>query len=219
MKTRIILMLAALILLNSCILKSLQPFYIAKAISYQEDFLGKWKDAEDGIWKIQSFKKLFENENNQFPKQSENDKIIYEKYKKSYVVNYTKKGKEAMFIAVTFEVNGKLFIDFTPFDIGLENENKLLAQHVVKTHSVAKIERLENKKLSFKWLDESKIKALQKQNKIRLQHEKLGVNETFVITATSEELYKFLEKFEATNEDEIWGSSEQITLEKAHAKL
>ena len=157
MKTRIILMLAGLLLLNSCILKSLQPFYIAKAISYQEDFLGNWKDTEDGTWKIQSFKTLFENENNQFPKQSENDKIIYNKYKKAYVVNYTKKDKEAMFVAVTFLINGKLFIDFTPFDIGLENENELLAQHVVKTHSVAKIERLENNKLRFKWLDESKI--------------------------------------------------------------
>ncbi|WP_420571579.1 hypothetical protein [Kordia sp.] len=217
MKTRIILLLCGLVLLNSCILKSIQPFYIAKAISYQQDFIGNWEDPENGSWNIASFKTVFESEKED-PKLTEDDKILLDKYKDAYVVSYTKKDNKATFIVIPFQVNGKLFVDFTPFNDGLENVNQLLAQHLIRTHSIAKVERLKNNGIRFKWLDESKIEALQKQQKIRLKSEKIDLEDDYILTATSAELYAFLEKFEASNGDEIWGSSDQITLQKVNAK-
>jgi hypothetical protein len=218
MKTRIILIIGCLLLFNSCILKSLQPFYIAKAISYQEGLLGNWKDNQKGTWNIASFKTLFEREHEEFPELSKEDRAIYNKYKQAYFVTYTEKEKEATFIAMPFKVNDKLFIDFAPFDSGLENENELLAQHLIRTHSIAKVEVVNNKKMQIKWLDESKVQELQEKNEIRLQHEKIGIDETFVLTATSNELYKFIEKFEATRSEDQWGSSDEVTLERTDAK-
>lgn len=84
MKTRIIVLLGFLFLLNSCILKSLQPFYIAKAISYQENLVGDWEDGKKGTWNIASFKAQFEKENKGIVKLSEEDIAMYNKYKSGF---------------------------------------------------------------------------------------------------------------------------------------
>ncbi|MEM6684184.1 MAG: hypothetical protein AAF617_00200 [Bacteroidota bacterium] len=213
MKTRIVILIGCLFLLNSCFLKSLQAFYVEEATLYSEDFLGDWTDNKKGTWKISSFVSVYEKEFPTFNKSlTDEEKEIYDRYKKAYVIEHVEKGNEATFLSMLFTINGKLFADFTPFYPEFENENKLLQQHVISTHSVAKVERLPDNRIQFKWLDESKIEDLLIDEKLHIQHEKMGADEDIVLTATSEELYAFLEKFEAANEAAIWGSSDQITL-------
>lgn len=218
MKTRIILLLCGLLLLNSCVLKSLQPFYIQSAIHFEKALVGTWGDNKEGTWEIVSFKSIIEKEKRESEKLSKEELEVFEKYKNAYTITYEKKNEVASFIGMPFKINGKLFIDITPFEGGLEGANQLLVQHLVRTHSVAKVTINEGQSIRFDWLDEAKIKALQKAEKINLKYEKTGLDEALVLTATSEELYKFLEKFEATNNDEIWGSSDRITLKSTHAK-
>lgn len=133
-------------------------------------------------------------------------------------MTYIEDDKEATFVAMPFKVNGALFLDFAPFDSGIEETNKLLGQHLVRTHSVAKATISTNGALKIVWLSESKIAELQKQSKIRLQYEEIGVDNTLLITATSEELYKFLEKYEASDIKDKWETSDKFELKRATKK-
>lgn len=214
-----ILLAGCVFLLNSCFLKSIQAFYIDEATVYKEDFLGNWKDNDKGTWEINSFASVYKKEFvTSGKKLNAEEQKIYDTYKKAYVIEHEHKGKSAIFVGMLFTVNGKLFADFTPFYGGFENENKLLGQHVVTTHSIAKVEQLADQKIRFKWLDEARIEELLINEKLQIQHEKRGVDGDIVLTATSDELYKFLEKFEASNGDDVWGTSDQITLESVKTK-
>ena len=59
MKTRIVLFVACLLLFNSCIVKSLNPFYIVAAVKFEKAFIGDWQDDDGGIWKVASVKQTY----------------------------------------------------------------------------------------------------------------------------------------------------------------
>jgi hypothetical protein len=218
MKIKIIIIICFLVLLNSCIVKSLQPFYTQESIAFQEVFIGNWNDNKKGNWKVAALKEEFEKDNKDLSELSKEDKEIFKKYKDGYLVTYTKKEKEAVFIAMPFKIGNQVFMDFIPFDYDNLNSD-LLSQHLLKTHSVAKFEVLEgNSEIKVNWLDEERLKALYDNNQIQLKHEVIGLDEAFVLTASSEELYKFLEKYIASNIKDKWKSSNEYTLKRNDAK-
>lgn len=217
MKSRSFILILCCILFSSCIVKSIQPFYIAEATKFQEFLVGKWNDTKKGEWEVLSFKQMFLEENKDFSKVSDEDKAIYEKYKDGYFITYTKNDEKSTFVTMPFMVNDKLFMDFIPFDYE-EISNDLLSQHLLKTHSVAKIDTTNDDTIQITWLDEGRLKDLFKKDQLKLDHEKVGFEESFVLTASSEELYKFLKKYEASNVENKWESSEKFTLVKANAQ-
>lgn len=217
MKSRSLILILCFTLLSSCIVKSIQPFYIAEATKYQEFLVGEWEDNKKGKWTVTSFKQMFLEENKDFSKVSEEDKVAYEKYKDGYFINYSKGEKESVFLTMPFMVNDQLFMDFIPFDYEDIN-NDLVSQHLLKTHSVAKIDKAENNQIKITWLDEGRLKDLFNNSQLKLKHEKVGFDESFVLTATSEELYKFLKKYEASDIKDKWKSSEEFNLTKTNVK-
>ena len=64
MKNRNTLLIATCILfLSSCVVKSLNPFYTKKSISFDERFIGTWKDTSKGVWTFISVKDQMKKEN------------------------------------------------------------------------------------------------------------------------------------------------------------
>ena len=218
MKSRILILVAALFLLNSCIVKSLQPFYTKAVVSYNETLKGSWKDQKNRTWEIISFKEEWEKETDPNTKLSKEDKDTYERYKDGYYIGFRTKKTEAGFIGMPFKVNEHLFIDFTPFEYGSNELNGLAAGHLLKTHSVAYVEIGEDASITLKWLSEKAINHLIRENKLRIKHEKTGIDDDLVLTATSEELHNFLKKFIALDFDSKWDNDDIYTLKPSNAR-
>ena len=95
------------LLLNSCILKSLNPFYVDSAVSFEKALIGKWVDLKKGKWEVASAKEetkdgkgvmkaIFGSE--QLPK----------KYENGYFVKYTENNKDVIFFGMPFRTSLRL---------------------------------------------------------------------------------------------------------------
>ena len=217
MKTRSLILLCLLAFFSSCIVKSIQPFYIAEATEYQKHLIGEWTDDKKATWTVVSFKDTFLEDNKDWTKVSDEDKVAYQKYKDGYFIIRTKNDNESVFMAMPFKIDEQLFMDFIPFDYE-DISNDLVSQHLLRTHSVAKIDTLESNTLNITWLDESRLSDLFKKDKLKLKHEKVGIDESFILTATSKELYAFLKKYMKADIENKWESSEKFTLTKTNAQ-
>ncbi|MDT0557466.1 hypothetical protein RM697_02325 [Ichthyenterobacterium sp. W332] len=218
MKTsKCIIIVLILLLMQSCIMKSLNPFYKKESIVYNASLIGEWKDSKKGKWQIASFKEEFEKENSGQEYLNNEDKESLEKYKDGYIISYTKSDKEAIFIAVPFKVNEQLYIDFTPFYYEDDDLNNLLSQHLLKTHSVAKL-IVNTSEISFSFLSEEVMKDIFKENKIRLNHTNTGIDDNLLLTANSSELHNFLTKFDKLDIENKWRSSDVFNLKKINVQ-
>lgn len=217
MKLKIVIPLIALVFLSSCIVKSLHPFYTKDKIVYNEHITGSWEDSKKGIWEIISFKDEWEKESKSQTKLAKEDRELYEKFKYAYVVTYTKNESNAEFIVTPFEIDNELYLNFTPFYYDSGDLNGLVAQHLFKTHSAAKVAFQDDGGFHIQFLSEERVKPLFTENKIRLKHENAGVDEDLLLTAPSEELYQFLRQFNASDIENRW-TKDVYKLSKTNAK-
>ncbi len=216
MKIKNVILGTCFILLSSCVVKSLNPFYTKETISFDKKFIGEWKDSKKGTWKVVSFK-------NEMTKESPLKKIkkdelkIYDEYKNSYYVQRIYNDKEVSFIATPFKINNQTFLDFFPLEYQGDVDN-LLESHSIYTHSLVKYDIQKNGNIEVKWLDEDKVEELFKQKKIKIKHQTIGMlNDKYLLTASSKELQKFLEKYMASNDAEKWETSTKYTLSRTDA--
>lgn len=225
MKTKGIILILITLLFSSCIVKSLQPFYTKDSLSFNKKLIGKWTDNKKGQWIVESIKDKFEEDKKEGLELSKEDLRAFESFKKGYYINYIKQDKEAGFIAMPFKIKQQYFLDLIPIEIEEEEINSLAAAHLLKTHSVAKLDVNSDNEVSLSWLSEERINDLFEDQKIRLKHEKTGFDQDLLLTASSEELYAFLTKYTEANlfqkyeeKERKWKSSDKLTLTKANAK-
>ena len=213
MKKQTFFLLGILFLLASCVVKSLEPFYTSKSISYDENLLGNWTDSRKGKWKIISFKDQITKEN-PFSKMKKEDKVLYNLYKDGYYIIREFKDIKTLYLAVPFVIKNEKFLDFFPID-NQDNVDNLLERHSVYTHSLVKYDINNEGGLSIKWLDEDKIEALFEEKKIKIQHRKIGVlKEKYLLTASSKDLEKFIEKYISSDDSKKWDTDTKYTLTK-----
>ncbi len=204
------------VLLSSCVVKSLHPFYTKETISFDKNFIGEWKDSEKGTWKVVSFEYEI-TKDNPVEKMKKEDLELYNEYKKSYYIQRTYKNKKVLFIATPFKINNQKFLDFFPLQ-HQEDIDNLLESHSVYTHSLVKYDVQKNGKIEIRWLDELVVEELFKQKKIKIAHETIGMlDNKYLLTAKSKELQKFIKKYMASNDDEKWKTSTKFTLSKINA--
>lgn len=233
MKNRSFILLLSVVLFSSCFVKSLHPFYTKETISFNKELIGTWKDNQGATWEILAFKDEFFKEHDisgdtggvefdgtvklEGPLKGEDAKF-YEEYKNGYYIKRTKKGKEAVFFANPFKVQGQYFLDFTPLMIDL-GAGSLIENHLVGTHSLVKFDVNEDQSVRLNWLDESRLKELFDQRKIKIEHERTGIDKSgILLTAKSKELQKFIKKYMASKNEDKWDSDTKFTLTKANAK-
>lgn len=214
MKTKnIVLTLITILFLSSCVVKSLNPFFTKKSISFDERFIGKWEDKNKGVWTVIPFAKIITEENS-IEKMKEDELQLYNTYKNSYYIGRKYKEKETLYMATPFKINGQTFLDFYPIkhQEGIDN---LLESHIVYSHSLVKYDVTDNGKIEVRWLDEDKIEDLFKKKKIKIKHKKIGILEDkYLLTASSEELEKFIKKYINSDDKEKWKTSTKYTLTK-----
>jgi len=165
------------LMLSGCFIKSLYPFYTKKDIVFDTKIIGTWLDNDSSMWKI---------------KQQIKWPIAPDS---SYQVEIIEKdGSIASFNAHLFQLSNQLYLDFYPN--GKIVSNDLVEENIVLTHSLAKIEYTANS-IKIQWFNEVWLEHLLEQNKIRIKHEKLSENDmnSYLLTASTEELQKFIIKF------------------------
>jgi hypothetical protein len=202
------------LMLSSCIVKSLHPFYTKDVLYFEPNFIGNWVDKENGVWNVKSFQEVFNDVKGQLDK----DQLkIYSKYNNiSYYVNYEKDSAKSAFLVVPFKINNQLFLDFSSTDDNesLEGINDLYRMHLIDSHSLAKLDMDSKGNMSIKWLDSDKLEALLKENRIKIKYENIGLDETVVLTASSEELVKFIEKYMDSEDEDKWETRVEFNLER-----
>ena len=211
-----ILIIAGILLLSSCVVKSLNPFYTKKSISFDKRFIGKWTDSKKGVWTVIPFKDEI-TKDNPIEKMKKEDLQLYKEYKNSYYIQREYKGEEAIFLVTPFKVNNQTFLDFYPLEYQ-DDINNLLESHLIYTHSLVKYDVEKNGEIEVRWLDEDKIDALFKEKRIKIKHKKVGtLKDKYLLTASSRELEKFIEKYMNSKDDEKWNTSTKYTLSKIDA--
>jgi hypothetical protein len=202
------------LLLSSCVVKSLHAFYTNNVLYYEPKFIGNWVDKENGVWNVKSFQEVFKDVEGQLDK----DQLkIYSKYNNiSYYVNYEKDSAKSAFLVVPFKIKNQLFLDFSPIDDSesLEGLNNLYRMHLIDSHSLAKLDMDSNENISIKWLDSDKLEGLLKANKIKIKYEKIGIDENVLLTASSEELVKFIEKYMNSEDADKWKTRVEFSLKR-----
>lgn len=209
------------LLLSSCVVKSLHAFYTQNLLYYEQKLIGNWQDTDKAKWTVLPFTEVILKENHKEKPSDLNkeDLILYHKYQKGYVIYFEKDSTKTTFLAMPFKINEQLFLDFIPIE---DNEsehthNDLYKMHLINTHSLAKLDINSNNEVSIKWLDEDKLKGLLDEDKIKIKHEKVGFDETVLLTASSEELVKFIEKFMSSQDVDKWKTDVEVNLKRTDA--
>lgn len=210
------LVIVLAVLLSSCVVKSLHAFYTSELIHFEPKIIGNWQDSENAHWSIKSFREVILSENNKSnPSELKEDELkMYNKYKDGYVMIFKKDSTESTFLAMPFKINDQLFLDFTPIeDREIDKlKNDLYRMHLINSHSLAKLDINSENKANIKWLDEDKLEALIKENRIKIKYETIGFGETTLLTASSDELVKFIEKYMASEDEDKWKTRVEVSL-------
>ncbi len=230
MKPKIIILFFILLFFNSCIVKSLHPFYTQNNIYFEKRFLGVWEDEHHNKCEVISFEKAFFDDKMKEAKKlgsvfsivdiknnmNKSDTDILNKYKDAYYVKMTDNNKEATFIAMPFRLNDQIFLDFSLLEVNMDPINSLANYHLIGTHSLIKLEFAKDySMINLKFFDEEKLNELIDQHKIHIKYEKFGFDESqYLLTASSEELQKFIKKYMNSNDEKKWSSEIQYNFKK-----
>jgi hypothetical protein len=173
------LLVLVAIVVQGCIVKSLHPFYAQSDLIFKKELVNTWLDQDGNKWKISRV----------------------EDQAAAYQMTFAKGDQEATFLVHLFDLGGTQFLDFVPLSSD-GSINDLFEMHLLPSHSVAKVEKLSNQVVSIKWFNEEWLRNLFQQNKIKISHEVIveensgnDEDKAYVITASSEELRKFLMKY------------------------
>lgn len=196
MKLKLLFSIALLaVLFQGCIVKSLHPFYKEKDVVFRKELLGTWTDQDGSRWSINPHKNL----------------------SNAYELHWLKNGdQDVAFLAHLFTLEGDLYFDFFPQSDNHDSNQPLFDMHMMPSHSVAKVVKLDGGEIQIKWFNEDWLRMLFDQNRIRIAHETVmdenpsdENDKWYVLTAPTEELQKFIIKYgndaaAFDNENSVW---------------
>jgi len=183
MKKKQILIIASLaILLNACLVKSLHPFYFEDDVIFNTELLGTWIDQDSTVWEIKQFSLKKDSLDNSY-----------------YVSIEDSKSESSKFNVHLFKLEDNYYLDFFPDELP-GNQDGILADHFIPTHSIAKLEMKNNEDIKISWFNEEWLGELFTENRIKIAHEEMYINEgkkekTYILTGSTLELRKFLIKY------------------------
>ncbi|WP_372768346.1 hypothetical protein [Lutibacter sp.] len=226
LKPKIFILSLVFLLLNSCVVKSLFPFYTNGSIYFEKKFIGTWEDTDNGKWKVLPYQEAFLKEmkkDNEFKSPAEfneSENKIYNKYKNGYMVYLEKDNTKTSFLVMPFKINNQLFLDFTPYEDKESDEldNILYQMHLIGVHTLAKFDITSTDEISVKWFSSEKLAELLDEDKIKIKHEEVGFTETTLLTASSEELEKFIKKYMDSKDEDKWNTDVEFHLKRVNEK-
>ncbi len=166
-KLKVFSLIATIALLVFCCVPSIHPFYTEQDIRFESSVLGIWEEDDGTIWDFRS---------------DDNE---------SYTLKYSSDSLTDWFEVNLFELGNFYYFDFYPTsDLQVTD---LMITHLIPVHTLAKVVFSEDEIKVYSMKPEF-ISNLIEQNKIRIKHEE--AEDYFILTASTEELQKFVIKYE-----------------------
>lgn len=189
-RTSILFVVVIAVCLESCIVKSVHPFFREADVVYRKELEGTWTDQDKNRWRIHQ---------NPFKQNS-------------YEMHYSKNGRDVTLMGHLFNLDGEMYLDMIPSGDNSE-DMEVFDLHLVPTHSIAKVSKLTGTELLIKWFNEEWLRKMFTENRIKISHE-LVMDENpqskddgfYLLTASTEELQKFVKKYgndEAAYDDDL----------------
>ena len=177
--------ITGLLLMSSCLVSSLHPFYKAKDKIYDSAMVGSWIDSDSCIWVI---------EKNMVSEQFLGPEYPDSTYRMTY---YEEEDMIGLFIGTLFELKGIQYLDFYPDPNEDHCASGLTGMHHFPTHTLARVQ-LDQDSLMMYWYGDEWLNELFEQNRIRIKHETVEISKDYtrhLLTAPTEDLQKFIIKY------------------------
>ena len=189
--------IAALVLLlglSSC-LSTIHPIFTEKDLLFDPKLIGHWKyDAKPAGGTVE-ITKATSQDLNELPTLRKLEGKVYKAiYKDAQGVT------EAAYFGFLVKLGKNFYMDFYPAETpATMSYDEFYRGHYVKMHTAYRINFTSGNSFELKQLDESFLKNLIKDKKIRISHE-ITDDESFVVTAPTEELQQYIIKYGDTPE-------------------
>jgi len=193
-----LLIITTTFLFTGCFLQSVHPLVKPENSQFVEGVIGTWED-EDQRWIFARPENVPETLNQIDGFEGINEEIDDEEKEELefgyLVVHEDKEDKTiSVFIGHFIELNEQLYFDLFPLDVW---GTGLLENHYFPVHTFSKIE-LQNGDMNISLFKSSWIKEQIEDNRVRIKHEK--TEEGVLITASTKELQRFVERYGETDE-------------------
>ena len=142
---------------------------------------------------------------------------------KSYSIKYTNENIEYYLFGTMVKLNGQYFITFTGVDIKTidsisQNVSDSISQNFeepnlndfIMTHTIARIKFIDPNTINLNFIDGGFIYDQIKTGRMKLKHESDDLYDTFLITASTNELQQFIQKY--GNDDRFFNKENSVTL-------
>ena len=197
-------------LFQSACVTTLQPLVTYDTIITDDRITGKWKSDEREITVLPFTKSdFYKNNKNEFEKGTKGkerstkeirDSILFSK---AYLIEYTKDGFKYELLGGIIRINGQLFMNFTPVNstsvTNSSEEININPGNSLSGNTIAKVEMKSSTTIKLDFLDGGFIYDQVKAGHLKIKNEKDDLYDTFLITASTVELQKFLEKYGKDN--------------------
>ena len=220
MKKIITIVLIFTCLLQSACVTTLQPLVTYDKIITDDRITGKWNSDEREITVLPFTKSGFYNDHKkEFEKGKERttkeirDSILFSK---AYLIEYTKDGFKYELLGGIIRINDQLFMNFTPVSsMSVTNPSEEISIDPVSSlsgNTIAKVEIQNSTTIKLDFLDGGFIYEQVKAGHLKIKNERDDLYDTFLITASTTELQKFLEKYGKDNR--FYNKENSVTLNR-----
>lgn len=190
MRRYILLSILILFGLSSC-LTIIQSLVTPGNILTDDRLEGQWIDSDSKSILVQRFmKSKAKNLFAEMEHYTVEDSIFYTKF---YAISYREKNLDYLWFAAMVKIKDQLYLNLLPEEC--LDDGKEAYKLGKETSTIAKLERKNNNSLILHFLDGDYIKQIILNGNARIKHEYDPLFGTFVITASSDELEQFLEKY------------------------
>ena len=183
-RSKVIILIMAMASMTGCLVSSLHPFYKEEDKYFNPVMVGNWIDGDSCIWTIH-------------PNMITETFMGPEKQDSSYVITYYEdEGKYSVLTGTLFRLHGVDYVDFVPDPDEDHCTSDMTCFHHIPVHTLARVQYSRDSILMY-WYGEDWLNDLFEQNRIRIKHETVinGDYERHVLTASTDELQKFIRKY------------------------
>jgi len=223
-KTNFIISIVILFTASSCV-TTLQPLVTSNTAIADNRLEGTWEqDGEEYIvQKVfnsdfykknkKDLEKSRKENNGQLSDKDKRDSVLFSK---SYMIKYTKNGIQYLLFGSMIKLNGRLFMNFTPVDLtttdSTNKENEINLDNRLNSYTVARVQFTNSSIMKLDFIDGGYLHDQIKAGRMKLKNETDELYDTFLITASTNELQQFLEKY--GNDSRFFNKENSVTLNR-----